>query len=127
MPAPIVPMVITQGEDFTSDIIWTDNYDDGMNVVHPCRLEVRAAGGQVVLALDSDPDIPEGEIPGISISSDIGLVQLHIPKHVTNGLLPGQYFYDMMVTHDDGNEFVGTQAVPLVAGPCTVNKSYSRV
>ena len=33
MPAANVPMVIDQGEDWTTDVIWTDNFDEVRRVI----------------------------------------------------------------------------------------------
>jgi hypothetical protein len=127
MPAADVPLVIDQGEDWTSDVIWTDNYDEPVYLIHPCKMEIRGAGGQIALTLESDPSIPPGEIPGINISSDIGLLQLHIPKAVTSNMVPGTYIYDLFVTCDDGNTFSGVQVIRILYGRVTVNKSFARV
>ena len=127
MPAANVPMVIDQGEDWTTEIVWTDNYDEPVNVVHPCRLDVKAISGQTILSLETDPDIPEGEIPPINISPDLGLIQLHIPRAQTGALLPGQYQYDLFVTCDDGDEFSGLQVTRLLYGQVTVNKRVTQM
>lgn len=127
MPAANVPMVIDQGEDWTVDIIWTDNFDEPVYVTHPCRLDMVGAGSQVVLTLETNPEIPEGEIPGINLSSDIGLLQLHAGKEQTGALQPGRYYYDLMVTCDDDNQYTGTQVTRLLFGEVIVNKSITQL
>jgi hypothetical protein len=122
MPAADVPMVIDQGEDWTTDVVWTDSFDDPVEVVHPCKLAIRDKAGQTLLELETNPDIPEGEIPGINTSSEIGLLQLHIDKAVTASLLPGYYLYDLFVTMDDGNMLTGPQTTRLLFGTVIVNK-----
>lgn len=122
MPAANVPLVIDQGEDWTTDIIWTDEHDEPVPLVHPCRLDVRSMGGQVAFTLETNPETPEGEIPGINVSTDIGLLQLHASHEVTAALAPGVYHYDLFVTCDDENEYAGLQRTRLLYGSVTVNK-----
>lgn len=127
MPAANVPMVIDQGEDWTTDVIWTDNYDEPVNVIHPCRMEIRGIANQVIVSLETNPAIPDGEIPGISVSSDIGLLQLHLTRDVTKNIPTGTYQYDLIVTTDDNDLYAGPQATRLLYGRVTVNKSFARV
>ena len=122
MSAANLPLVINQGEDWTVDIVWTDNYDEPMAVVHPCRLEIKNRQGQTLVSLESDPDIPEGTIPGINISTDIGLMQFHIPREQTSALPPGEYHYDLFASVTDNNEYSGDQVARLLYGAVTVNK-----
>lgn len=122
-----VPLVITQGEDFTAQVIWTDNFDEPIEVVHPCRMEVRNGAGQTLLTLETNPSLAEGEIPEIGLSSELGLIQLHIPRATTAALLPGVYVYDLFVTADDGDESTTPQVTRLFFGPVTVNKRITRM
>lgn len=121
MAAGTVLLEIDQGEDFTADIIWTDSFDDAVNVVHPCRLDIKDGQGQIVLSLESQEDLPPGTIPEIAISST-GLLQIHVAASATGALPAGQYIYDLFVTADDGNAYAGPQRSRLLAGPCRVNK-----
>jgi hypothetical protein len=127
MPAAEVPLVIDQGEDWTSEVVWTDNYDEPVIIVHPCRMDIRAATGQTIATLETDPDIPDGEIPSINLSPDIGLIQLHIPRTQTVTFTPGVYHYDLFVTCDDGNEFSGLQVARILYGQVTVNKRVTQM
>lgn len=122
MTGASVDIDITQGEDWTTDVIWTDQLDDGIPVVHPCRMDIKSFGGQTLISLTTNPDIPEGEIPGIKASTNIGLLQLHIPKASTVNFPPGQYRYDLFVTTDDGDEYAGPQTVPILVGRVNVHK-----
>lgn len=122
MPAAYVPMDIDQGEDFTSDVVWTDDFNDPVLVKHPCRLDVKSRSGQVICTFETDPDIPDGEIPTIALSADIGLLQLHQTADVTAALTPGKYDYDLFASSDDGDEYAGNQVTRLIYGPCTVHK-----
>lgn len=119
--AASVPMVIYQGEDFTADIVWTDDLDEPMVVIHPCRMDVKTQQGQTIISLSSVPEPEEGTIPGINLSSEIGLLQLHIPSAQTAALVPGNYHYDLFAT-TDGGSYIGPQAVPLMYGPVSVSK-----
>lgn len=123
MPAAYVPMVIDQGEDFASQIVWTNNMDDAQLIVAPARLDIKADTGQTVLSLATpDEELPEGEIPQIGISEDIGLIQLYIPHATTAAMVPGQYIYDLFVTADDGDAYAGLQRQRILYGPVYVNK-----
>ena len=46
MTAAHVPMVIYQGEDWTTQVVWTDEYDEPVIVVHPCRMDVKTQLGR---------------------------------------------------------------------------------
>jgi hypothetical protein len=61
-------------------------------------------------------------IPDIALSSDIGLIQLHITEEMTSALVPGAYKYDLFVTINDGNEYAGNQTQRLIRGEVTVNQ-----
>lgn len=117
-----VDLDIYQGEDWTTDIIWTDVFGDGMAVVHPCRMDIKATGGATLISLVTDPDIPDGEIPSIALSTNIGLLQLHIPAATTAAFTPGTYRYDLFVTVDTGEDYPGPQVTSLIGGSVTVNK-----
>ena len=123
MGAANVPLDIDQGEDWTATIVYTDDLDEPHNVVAPCRLDIKSKTGQTQLSL-STPDVepPEGEIPEINLSSEIGLIQLHIEDGVTANLVPGVYLYDLFITVNDGDEYVGNQVQRLIQGQVTVNK-----
>lgn len=127
MPAAFVPMVIDQGEDYTSDVIWTDNYDEPLPVQHPCRLDIKSLQGQTLLTLESDPLIPDGEIPSIAVSTEVGLLQLHITEEITASMVPGEHHYDLFVTVDDGSTYAGAQVQRICYGPVTVNKRITQM
>jgi len=122
MPAAFVPMVIDQGEDWTSDVIWTDGYDEPLAVVHPCRMDIKSSAGATLLTLETNPDIPDGEIPSINLSTEVGLIQMHVTESITASLPPGEHKYDLFVTVDDGTSPVGPQKIRLLYGSVTVNK-----
>jgi hypothetical protein len=123
MTAAYVPLDIDQGEDWTATIIYTDDLDSPHNVVAPCKLDIKSQTGQIQLSL-STPDValPDGEIPEITLSSEIGLIQIHIEDTVTAALNPGVYKYDLFVTINDGDEYAGNQVQRLIRGECTVNQ-----
>lgn len=123
MPAENVPLVIDQGEDFTAQIIWTDEYGEPQNIKAPMRLDIKAGGVSPVISLQTPTvTLPANVIPQISYSSSIGMIQLHIPKEMTINLAAGEYFYDMFVTINDGNAYAGDQVVRLLVGTCVVNR-----
>jgi hypothetical protein len=127
MPAANVPMVIDQGEDWTADVVWTDNFDEPMPVRHPCRMDIRNTAGAIILTLETDTDPPPGTIPSIQLSGDIGLLQLHIDNAVTEALIPGRYLYDLFASSDDGNVYAGNQITRLLFGEVTVNKRITQM
>lgn len=123
MGAAYVPLDIDQGEDWTTTIVYTDDLDRPYNVIAPCRLDIKSNTGQTQISLVTpDTVVPDGEIPQIGLSSEIGLIQLHIEDTATAALLPGQYKYDLFVTVDDGNEYAGSQIQRIVRGEVTVNQ-----
>jgi len=123
MGAAYVPLDIDQGEDWTTTIVYTDDLDLPHNVIAPCRLDIKNSTGQTQLSL-STPDVapPDGEIPEITLSSEIGLIQIHIEDTVTGAMMPGVYKYDLFVTVNDGNEYAGNQIQRLIWGECVVNQ-----
>lgn len=123
MTAANVPLFIDQGEDWAAQIIWTDDYDEPLPVTAPCRLDVKNSTGAVVMSLETpETPPPDGDIPPIALSSDIGLIQLYAPKSQTSAISAGQYLYDLFVTIDDGDTYAGSQTKRIIYGTCTVNK-----
>lgn len=123
MGAAYVPLDIDQGEDWTATIIYTDELDQPYNVIAPCRLDIKNTTGATQLSLTTpDTDPPDGTIPEIALSSEEGLIQLHIEDDVTGALMPGGYKYDLFVTVNDGNEYAGNQVQRLIRGEVTVNQ-----
>jgi hypothetical protein len=125
MTAANLPIVLDQGEDWAAQMIWTDDYNDPIPVVHPCVLTVKSKAGATLLTLETDPDIPEGEIPGIDYSTDMGLIQLYVDSATSSALANGTHSYDLFVTVDDGNDYSGAQWNRLCQGTFTVNKKLS--
>lgn len=123
MGAAYVPLEIDQGEDWTAAIVYTDDFDQPYNVIAPCRLDIKNSQGATQISLTTpDEELPEGSIPQIGLSSEIGLIQLHIEDSVTKALRPGVYKYDLFVTVDDGGEYAGSQVQRLIRGEATVSQ-----
>jgi len=121
MPAANVPLVIDQGEDFTAQIVWTDEYDRGQAMIPPMRLDIVGAGMSPIISLTTPEEpLPDGDVAEISYSTEIGLIQLHIDKAQTAAIEPGSYRYDLFVTVE--NDLIGPQQVRLLAGPVVVNQ-----
>jgi len=120
--APVV-LEIVRGEDWTTDIIWSDQYDTGMPIAHPCRMDIKSPEGSTLVSLITDPDIPDGDIPTIALSPNIGLMQLHLDSSVTGDFNPGNYVFDLFATYDDGNDYIGPQYKHLVSGQVLVLKN----
>jgi hypothetical protein len=128
MSAGYVPMDIDQGEDFSASIVYTDDFDQPLNVIAPCRLDIKNNLGATQLSLTTpDVELPEGAIPEIGLSSEIGLIQLHIEDEVTAALMPGVYMYDLFVTVNDGDEYAGNQIQRLIYGEVNVNRRYTQL
>lgn len=115
-------ITIDQGEDWTTDLIFTDDYNEPLAVVHPCRMDIKSQAGSLVLSLESDPDLPDGEIPTINISTGVGLLQLHVEDAVTAAMPPGEHYYDLFITIDNGTSTSGPQRLRPLNGKVTVNK-----
>lgn len=123
MSAASVPIDIWQGEDFSAQIIWTDDFDEPQQLIAPARMDIVDQTNQLLhsLATPETPP-PEGTIASITLSENIGMIQLHIPYTVTQNFVPGDYHYDLFVTVSDGGTYATAQRVPLIYGPVTVNK-----
>lgn len=123
MTAGVVRLEIEQGEDWTTQIIVTDDWDEPINVIAPCRLDIKDNTGATLISLDSEvPPEGSGDIPGITVSSAIGMIQLHIEHTATSAMPPGQYGYDLFVTVDDGAAYAGNQIIRLIAGEALVSR-----
>src|SRR3954470_403213 len=120
MPAANVPLVIDQGEDFTAQIIWTDGGGTPQPVTEPIRLDIVQFTVPVISLTTPEDVLPEGEIPEISYSSELGLIQIHIPREQTSALPPGEYSYDMFASVDDGDAYAGNQQQRILVGQVTV-------
>lgn len=123
MPAANVPLVIDQGEDFTAQIIWTDDNGYAQKLTAPMRLDI-VSGGNLPIASLSTPTttVPNGTVPAISYSKDIGMIQIHVPKAQTAAMPAGVYNYDLFVTVNDGDVYAGNQQFRLLVGQCVVNQ-----
>lgn len=117
MPGARVDIDVTQGEDFTSQIVWNDFTDNPIRVVTPMRMQIKSQYGQVMTTLDvPDPPLPETEIPPLTYNTDSGMIQIHMSKDVTNAIPSGIYAYDLFCNVDDGEAFAGYQQVQLMYG-----------
>lgn len=123
MSAAVVQLSIDQGEDWAAQIVWTDATDEPINVVSNCRMDIKDASGATILSLmtPSAPP-PDGTVAPITLSTDIGLIQLFIDRNTTAAMPAGDYGYDLFVTVDDGGDYAGTQVNRLMAGIVTVNQ-----
>ena len=123
MGAAYVPLDIDQGEDWTASIIYTDDQDIPYTVIAPCRMDIKNKAGATQLSLLTPTTPPsDGTIPPIALSSDVGIIQLHIEDAVTAGMVPGVYKYDLFVTVSDGGAYAGSQIQRLIYGEVVVNQ-----
>ena len=121
-----VTLEIDQGEDWTTDLVFTDDYSEPLAVVHPCRMDIKAGTGSLLYTLETNPDLPDGEIPTINLSTEIGLLQLHIEDSVTALFPPGEYLYDLFITVDDGST-AGPQRLRPLYGQCLIGKRVTQM
>jgi hypothetical protein len=123
MAAAEVNLEIDQGEDWACQIVWTDSLDAPQLITDPARLDAKDKTGATVLSLQTPASPPpDGTIPEIAISNEMGLIQLYVDKATTGAMVPGQYLYDLFVTANDGDAYAGNQTHRLMAGTLTVNK-----
>lgn len=128
MGAAHVPMEIDQGEDWTTTVIYSDEFDQPYNVIPPCRMDIKNSQGATQISLSTtDEEPPDGSIPQIMLSSEIGLIQMHIEDTATAAMVPGAYRYDLFVTIDDGNEYAGPQTQRLIYGEVIVNQRVTQL
>jgi len=128
MGAAFVPLDIDQGEDWTASIVYTDQLDQPYTLISPARMDIKDGQGATILSLSApEVELPPGEIPELGISSEIGLIQIHIEDSVTANINPGVYKYDLFVTVDDGDAYTGAQVQRLIYGEVTVNQSYTKL
>lgn len=128
MGAALVPLSIDQGEDWTCSIAYTDDTDQPYNVIAPCRMDIKNNAGATQLSLlTPTTELPDGTIPDIGLSSEVGIIQIHIEDSVTAALIPGVYKYDLFVTVNDGNAYAGNQIQRLIYGPVTVNQRVTQL
>ncbi len=117
-----VPIEFSQGEDFAAQIVWTDTYDEPQMITAPARMDIKSRTGATVATLQADEDLPDGAIPSLGISEELGLIQLYLPKSQTAAIDPGEYVYDLFVSVDDGDAYAGNQVKRLMHGSVTINK-----
>lgn len=118
-----IDFTINQGEDWSVQIVFTDEQDNAMNLASPFRMDIRDTIGTIIVSLATSDDAPDfGALPEIMLSSAVGLVQLHLEDTVTNALPTGQFVYDLFGHVDDDDEYAGDQVVRFCTGNVTVVK-----
>lgn len=112
-----VPIDLYQGEDFACQVVVTDQNGQPLNLIAPMQMDVKDRVGQLMLTLHTPTVTPGlGEIPEISYSNDIGLIQIFIERAVTSEIPAGQYSYDLFATVDDNGAYSGDQRIPVLHG-----------
>lgn len=120
MAAGRVDFVIDQGEDWTTQLIWSDYSDNPVPVTEPMRMQIKSPYGEIVHTLVvPNPPLPPDEIPPITYNTTSGLIQLHIPAAITTTINGGLYSYDLFVSVDDGAAFAGFQLSRIIQGQVT--------
>lgn len=125
MVAGRIDLVIERGEDWSVQIQSLDDHDRAKPLVEPARMDIRDSMGGVIHSLVSDasPDQPLDVIPALSISGDTGLIQLHIPRSITIGFIPGSYKYDLFITVSDDGLYAGLQVSKELEGNVVIKSS----
>lgn len=120
-----VDMIVNRGEDWSVQLILTDQFDEPLKLATPFRMDVKDAAGQPVISLTSSDQAPDfqTEIPEITVSEDVGVIQLHIDDSVTRNLNIGQHSYDLFGHVTDDDIYAGDQVVKFCEGRFVVNKS----
>lgn len=95
-----VVFVIDNSTDWAAQLIWTDYYERPVRVAHPIRMDVKGAGFTLV-SFESNPSAPDPSEVNLTYSTEIGLIQLSLPKEQTALFVPGTYRGDMLATVED--------------------------
>lgn len=124
MDTAIVDFHLTQGEDWTSQLFFTDASDTPIPLSNNLRMDIKDLTGSSVYNLTTT-NVPvdfQTEKPSIVVSEDIGLVQLHLKRSVTKGMSPGHYSFDLFAKITDEGAYAGDQVVCLLRGRVVVHK-----
>ena len=128
MGAAYVPLEIDQGEDWSCQITYTDDFDEPYRLTAPARMDIKNNQGQIQLSLSTPEEtLPTGYIPEIGLSEEVGLIQIHIEDETTGNMIPGVYKYDLFITVTDGDEYAGNQVQRLIYGEVTVNQRVTQL
>lgn len=123
MPGGSLNLEIVQGEDWTVQIQSLDDNDNPKPIVAPARMDIRDRMGAIIHSLQTADveNAPADVVPGVAISSEVALIQLHIPRSISQTFDPGPYHYDLWVTVDDGGIYAGSQAAQELRGQFIVH------
>ena len=95
-----VDLHVKQGEDYTAQVFWVDDYGTPVPVTSPGRMEVRSNDEQrqlLALCEDTAPD-PGDTVRGYLALNDVsGVIDIFIPATVTAGMPTGSHVYDLFV------------------------------
>lgn len=124
MAAGRCDLVIDQGEDWSAQFTFVDQYTRPMPMVEdPARMDIKnAATGATLHSMVTDLEIDPDVIPQLLISPDVALIQAHIPATVTKDFPPGSYDYDLFYTTSDDGAYADTQIVRGLWGKVLVRK-----
>ena len=117
-----VPLDVYQGEDWSAQIIVTDQNNETVSLVRPMQMDIVNVFGELMLSLTVPLSGTDGVIPEIDFSPDIGLIQLHIARAVTAALPAGTYSYDLFASVSDGAAYAGNQRIAVLNGSFNVSK-----
>lgn len=125
MALATLPLVIDQGEDWSCQVVLTDQDGNALKLARPMQMDMKNQVGQLILSLHTlslEDEQVATDIPDITFSPDIGLIQIHIARGVTAAMPPGPYSYDLFAGVDDGSGTPGDQRIRVIAGSAQVNK-----
>jgi hypothetical protein len=123
MALGVVNFEMEQGEDFTAQVVVQDQWMNPLTVKEPMQMDIDDIYGQLILRLQP-PAGPEEEEPGLTYSTDVGLIQIHIDKTQSVSIDPGIYRYDLFCSVKDFDEGVysGPQRLSILKGKFIVNR-----
>jgi len=89
-----VVLDIVAGEDWSTQLIWTDEDGNPMPITDPVTMDVKDSRGQVAIHLTTGVGSPLTSA-SIGTVQAAGFAQLTIPRVLTATLTPGDYRFDL--------------------------------
>jgi len=117
---PQVDMVVDIGEDWATQVYWTDQYDEPLSVSHPMKMTVAMNPAVTYISTADTPS--GGQLQYLTYNTTSGFIQISLPDTYTKDLKPGIYKYDLwahVLDPDDINN--ATKRTKLFGGDFIVN------
>lgn len=97
MQQDYVELVIDISEDYSSQIYWLDDFNQPMEIIAPCQMDVKDSEGTVVMSFKTGND--SATEPTITLGG-AGYMMITVPRTVTATLVAGTYLTDLFATVD---------------------------